>query len=48
MKSQIVLFGAGNNCRGVIKFLGKENIYAIIDNDTRRWGTQMQEILEEK
>lgn len=44
MKNKIALFGAGNNCRGVIKFLGKENICVIIDNDTRRWGTQIQGI----
>lgn len=44
MKSRIALFGAGNNCRGVIKFLGKDNISVIIDNDMRKWGRQIEEI----
>lgn len=44
MKNKVVLFGAGNNCRGIIKFLGKENIFMIIDNDIRKWGTQIEKI----
>lgn len=44
MEKKLVLFGAGNNCRGVIKFLGKENISAIIDNDIMKWGTKLDNI----
>lgn len=44
MKSRITLFGAGNNCRGVIKFLGKENINMILDNDMMKWGRQIEDI----
>lgn len=41
MKTKVVLFGAGNNCNAIIKFLGSKNIYTIIDNDTSRWGTKV-------
>lgn len=44
VKNQIVLFGAGNNCRGVIKFFGRERIHVIIDNDMGRWGTDVEGI----
>lgn len=44
MKNQIVLFGAGNNCRGVIKFFGRDRIRVIIDNDMGRWGTDVEGI----
>lgn len=38
------LFGAGINCMGVIKFFGKENILAIIDNDVTRRGSNLEGI----
>lgn len=44
MRNQIVLFGAGNNCRGVIKFFGRDRIHVIIDNDMGRWGTDVEGI----
>ena len=44
VENQIVLFGAGNNCRGVIKFFGRDRIRVIIDNDMGRWGTEVEGI----
>lgn len=44
MKTQVALFGAGNNARGVIRFLGRKNIQVVIDNDERRWGTVFEEV----
>lgn len=38
------LFGAGNNCIGVIKFFGKDNIIAIIDSDSARFGDCVEAI----
>lgn len=32
------LFGAGINCFGVIKFIGKENIIAVVDNNESKIG----------
>lgn len=38
------LFGAGINCYGVIKFIGKENIIAIIDNNENKVGLEVEGI----
>lgn len=38
------LFGAGINCYGAIKFFGKENIIAIVDNETQMRGNNIEGI----
>lgn len=38
------LFGAGINCIAVIKFLRKENIIAVIDNDEKKIGSFIEDI----
>lgn len=35
---KVYLFGAGNNAYGVIKFIGKENIIGIVDNEKKKQG----------
>lgn len=38
------LFGAGINCYGVVKFIGKQNIIAIIDNNENKNGFEIEGI----
>lgn len=38
---KVYIFGAGNNAFGVIKFYGKENIIAAIDNEPQKRGSQV-------
>lgn len=38
------LFGAGINCYGVIKFIGREHIIAIVDNSDSKIGFEMEGI----
>lgn len=38
------LFGGGMNCYGVIKFIGKENIIAVIDNNEKKQGHEIEGI----
>lgn len=38
------LFGAGVNCYGVIKFIGKQNIVAVIDNSESKKGFEIEGI----
>ena len=38
------LYGAGQNCKGVIKFFGAENITAIIDSDEKKNGKKFDGI----
>lgn len=35
---KVYLFGGGNNAYGVIEYIGKENVIAIIDNEPKRQG----------
>lgn len=37
-------FGAGNNCSGALKFFGKENVIAIVDNNESKKGTLFEEV----
>lgn len=39
-----VLFGAGAYAEGAIALLGKENIEMILDNDSSKWGTDLDGI----
>lgn len=41
---KIYIFGAGINCYGVMSFVGKENVIAIIDNDKKKIGGQIKGI----
>lgn len=34
-------FGAGSNCYGALKFFGKENVKAIVDNNEAKFGTTL-------
>lgn len=40
----IVLFGAGNYLRDSIETLGKNNIIAVLDNDSKKWGIEIEGI----
>lgn len=37
-------FGAGNNCSGVLKFFGKDNVLAMVDNSAAKIGTFFEDI----
>lgn len=37
-------FGAGTNCCGAIKFWGRENIVAIVDNSPSKEGTELMKV----
>lgn len=41
---KLYLYGAGINCVSVIKYLGKENIIAVIDSDSKKQGREIEEI----
>ncbi len=41
---KVFLYGAGINCVGVIKFLGKQNIAAVIDSDEKMNGDEIEGI----
>lgn len=41
---KVYLFGAGNNAFGVISYIGRENIIAIIDNEKKKQGDNICEI----
>ena len=41
---EIYLYGAGINCYGVIKFIGKDHIIAIVDNSDSKVGLEMEGI----
>lgn len=38
---KVYLFGGGNNAYGVIAYLGRENIIAIVDNEPKKQGKQL-------
>lgn len=40
----IVLFGAGNYLRDSIETFGRENIIAALDNDSKKWGQEIEGI----
>lgn len=42
--SKCYLFGAGINCHGVIKFIGKQNIISVIDNSKGKKGFEIEGI----
>ena len=44
MSNRCYLYGAGINCVGVIKFLGKENIVAVIDGNMNKVGKSVEGI----
>lgn len=41
---KVYLYGAGINCIGVIRFLGKQNIIAVIDSDSQKTGSRIEGI----
>lgn len=41
---KVYLFGGGNQAYGVIQYIGKENIVAIIDNEVKRQGDKIEGI----
>ena len=41
---KVYLFGAGINAYGVISYIGKENIIAIIDNEKKKQGRSILEV----
>ena len=38
----IVLFGAGNYLRDSIETFGRKNIIAVLDNDSKKWGLEIE------
>lgn len=42
--NRYILFGAGTYAKKSIELLGKDNIEVILDNDSRKWGTQIEGI----
>ena len=40
----IVIFGAGRYGRAAVKYYGKENIVAFVDNNNTKWGTYIYDI----
>lgn len=38
---KIYIFGAGNNAYGIISYIGKENVIAIIDNEEKKQGDNL-------
>ena len=41
---KIYLFGAGINAYGIISYIGKENVIAVIDNNEKKQGNKIMDI----
>ena len=41
---KVYLFGGGNNAYGVIQYIGKENIIAVVDNEPKKQGCKIMSV----